>query len=110
VPRGMHIFTRTTYPFQLAFFAPAQRLLAQLPSHLAEMAAFSLSTGLRKSNVTGLQCSQVDLSRCMAWVHPDQSRTRKAIAVPLNEDAVRILTLQVGNILRMYLRSEAMLL
>lgn len=49
----------------------AERLLEQLPSHLAEMATFSLATGLRKSNVTGLQWSQIDMARCMAWVHPD---------------------------------------
>lgn len=75
----------------------AQRLLEQLPAHLARMAAFSLATGLRKSNVTDLQWSQVDLSRCMAWVHPDQSKTRRAIAVPLNQDAVRILSIQAGQ-------------
>lgn len=33
----------------------AQRLLAQLPPHMADMAAFSLSTGLRRANVTGLR-------------------------------------------------------
>jgi len=75
----------------------AQRLLEQLPSHLAEMVAFSLATGLRKSNVTGLQWSQIDLSRCMAWVHPDQSKSRQAIAVPLNRDAMRVLAVQVGK-------------
>jgi integrase len=77
--------------------AQAQRLLEQLPGHLAEMATFALATGLRKSNVTGLQWSQVDLTRRMAWVHPDQSKTRKAIAVPLNEDAMRVLLLRVGG-------------
>jgi integrase len=75
----------------------AQRLLEQLPSHLAEMAAFSLATGLRKSNVTELQWSQIDLPRCMAWVHPDQSKTRRAIAVPLNQDAMRVLSVQAGR-------------
>lgn len=75
----------------------AQRLLEQLPSHLAEMAAFSLATGLRKSNVTGLEWSQIDLARCMAWVHPDQSKTRRAIAVPLNQDAMRVLSVQAGR-------------
>jgi len=34
--------------------AEAQRLLAELPEHLADMAAFSLATGLRAANVTGL--------------------------------------------------------
>jgi len=33
----------------------AQQLLAALPKHLADMAAFSLATGLRRGNVTGLQ-------------------------------------------------------
>jgi len=40
----------------------AQCLLSELPEHLADMAAFSLATGLRASNVTGLQWSQVDLT------------------------------------------------
>lgn len=44
----------------------AQRLLRELPEHLADMAAFSLATGLRASNVTGLQWSQVDLTRRLA--------------------------------------------
>jgi integrase len=78
-------------------FHQAQRLLRELPEHLAEMAAFSLATGLRKSNVTGLQWAQVDLARCMAWVHPDQSKSRRAIAVPLNQDAMRVLTVQAGR-------------
>ncbi len=75
----------------------AERLLRELPAHLAEMAAFSLATGLRKANVTGLQWSQVDVARRMAWVHPDQSKTRKAIAVPFNDDALRVVALQVGK-------------
>src|SRR5471030_628063 len=75
----------------------AQRLLKELPPHLADMAAFSLATGLRKSNVTGLQWGQIDLSRCMAWVHPDQSKSRRAIPVPLNDDAMRVLTLRAGR-------------
>jgi len=41
----------------------ADRLLGTLPPHLADMAAFSLATGLRRANVTGLQWSQVDLVR-----------------------------------------------
>jgi len=75
----------------------AESLLLQLPSHLAEMTAFSLATGLRKSNVIGLCLSQVDLARRLAWIHPDQSKTRKAIAVPLNVDALRVIALQRGK-------------
>ena len=41
----------------------ARKLLAELPIHLADMAAFSLVTGLRRANVTDLQWTQVDLVR-----------------------------------------------
>jgi len=75
----------------------AQRLLAELPMHLADMAAFSLATGLRRANVTGMQWKQVDLIRRLAWIHPDQAKARKAIAVPLNEEAVLLLSKQVGK-------------
>ena len=75
----------------------AQRLLAELPEHLAAMAAFSLATGLRRANVTGLQWSQVDLVRRLAWIHPDQAKARKAIAVPLNAEAVGIIRKRIGK-------------
>lgn len=75
----------------------AQRLLAVLPKHLSDMAAFSLATGLRRANVTGLQWSQVDLTRRLAWIHPDQAKARKAIAVPLNAEAVLLIRKQIGK-------------
>lgn len=75
----------------------AQQLLAQLPPHLADMAAFSLSTGLRRANVTGLRWEQVDMDNRRAWVHPDQAKARKAIPVPLNDDAMKVIARQVGN-------------
>ena len=75
----------------------ALRLHAELPEHLAVMMAFSLATGLRRANVTGLEWTQVDLERRMAWVHPDQAKARKAIAVPLNEEALSILRSRLGQ-------------
>ncbi len=75
--------------------AEADRLLAELPEHLAEMARFSLETGLRRANVTGLQWSQVDLVRRVAWIHPDQAKARKAITVPLSDPAVAVLRRQL---------------
>lgn len=77
--------------------AEARRLLAELPEHLADLAAFSLATGLRRANATGLQWSQVDLSRRLAWIHPDQAKARKAIAVPLNAEAVIVIRKQIGR-------------
>ena len=77
--------------------AEADRLLAELPPHLCDMAAFNLETGLRAANVTGLRWSAVDLNRKLAWVHPDEAKARKAIPVPLNGEAVAILQKQIGK-------------
>ena len=75
----------------------ADRLLAELPPHLRDMAAFSLASGLRAANVTGLRWSAVDLDRRLAWVHPDEAKARRAIPVPLNGDAVTVLQKQIGK-------------
>jgi integrase len=75
----------------------AERLIAELPENLAEMVRFSLSTGLRKANVTGLEWSQVNLERRIAWIHPDQAKARKAIGVPLNAEAIVVLRRQMGK-------------
>jgi integrase len=74
----------------------ARRLLTELPPHLADMATFSLATGLRAANVTGLEWSQVDEERKLCWVHPDQAKARRAIAVPLNAEALAIVQRQRG--------------
>ena len=73
------------------------RALGRLLEHQADMAAFSLATGLRAANVTGLQWQQVDLTRQLAWVHPDQAKARRAIAVPLNGEAMALLRKPVGK-------------
>lgn len=75
----------------------AGRLLAILPGHLAAMARFTLATGLRESNVTGLEWSQIDMQRRVAWIHPDQAKSAKALGVPLNDDALDILKMQIGQ-------------
>jgi integrase len=75
----------------------AQRLLDELPPHLKDMAGFTLVTGLRQSNVTGLQWREVDLIKGHALIHPDQSKTKKAIPVPLNSLALDILEGQKGK-------------
>lgn len=75
----------------------ADTLIAELPPHLADMVRFSLETGLRRSNVTGLQWSQVDLVRRTAWIHPDQAKARKAIPIPLSNVAVEVLRKQIGR-------------
>lgn len=78
-------------------YSEAQRLLIQLPEHLQQIAAFSLETGLRRSNVTGLTWTQLDLGRRVAWIHADQAKSGHAIPVPLSAEAVRILRGQAGQ-------------
>lgn len=75
----------------------ANNLIAELPEHLADMVAFSLATGLRRSNVTGLHWAQVDLERRIAWIHADQAKARKAIPVPLNSAAIEIIRKNLGK-------------
>lgn len=69
----------------------ATRLLAVLPEHVANMAEFSLATGLRLSNVTGLTWKQVDMGQRLAWIHADQNKSKKDLVVPLNDSAAAIL-------------------
>ena len=75
----------------------ATRLIAQLPEHLADMARFSLETGLREANVTGLEWSQIDMPRRVAWVHADQAKAGRAIGVPLSVEATAIIRRWIGR-------------
>lgn len=70
----------------------ADTLLVELPDHLADMAEFSLATGLRESNVRLLRWSQVDTARRVAWVLSGQAKNGRALSVPLNADAIAVLT------------------
>jgi integrase len=75
----------------------ADRLLAELPPHLAAMARFSLATGLRQQNVVKLEWGQVDMERRVAWIHADQAKAGKTIHIPLNADAIIVLREQAGQ-------------
>jgi len=73
-----------------------ERLCVELPVHLEAMVRFSLATGLRESNVTRLEWSQVDMQRKVAWIHPDQAKAEKAIGIPLNAEAMHAIQMQIG--------------
>jgi integrase len=75
----------------------ADRLLRELPAHVAAMARLSLATGLREHNICGLEWAQIDFERRVLWIHADQSKTRRLITIPLNTDAVVILRGQHGQ-------------
>ncbi|MDR6740332.1 integrase [Herbaspirillum sp. 1173] len=83
---------------RVRFLSPKQaaRLLEELPPHLAAMAAFSLATGLRRSNVTGLRWEQIDMRERTVSFDGALTKNGRSQAVPLNDDAMRILTARKG--------------
>src|ERR1700674_5805037 len=75
----------------------AAALLGELPAHQRDVVIFALATGLRQSNVLGLEWARVDLEAGHAWVGAAQSKNRKPIAVPLNVTALEVLRRQLGK-------------
>ena len=75
----------------------AATLLEELPEHTQAMMRFTLATGLRESNVTGLEWNQIDMQSRIAWIHADQAKSGNVIRVPLNEDALTVLRQQIGK-------------
>jgi len=77
--------------------AEASNLLTDCSESLRWIVLFGLSTGLRERNVTMLEWSQVDMNKKVAWIHPDQAKSRRAIGIPLNPDALKAIRSQIGN-------------
>jgi integrase len=75
----------------------AARLLGELPPHLRAMARFTLATGLRESNVRGLEWHEVDLERRLAVIPAAKAKNKRALSVPLNAEAVLVIRAQLGR-------------
>jgi integrase len=75
----------------------AVRLLDALPDRLKAPAEFALLTGLRQANVFGLRWEQINMQTRTAWVKAEDAKAKKAIPVPLNQEAVDILKGQIGK-------------
>lgn len=73
------------------------RLHQELPEHLAEMALFSVATGLRQGNMKRLQWGKVNESLAVAWVDADEHKNGHAHSVPLNAVALSVLARQRGK-------------
>jgi len=78
---------------RVAFLSREQAdvLVASLPEKYRTPVRFALLTGLRKSNVFGLQWENVNLERGMVIVHADEAKAGERILVPLNSQAKAIL-------------------
>ncbi|HEX7907323.1 MAG TPA: site-specific integrase [Paraburkholderia sp.] len=76
----------------------ARRLLSEIRvGWVRDITELAFNTGLRYSNLTGLEWSQVDLVKKRAWIHPDQAKAAKPIGVPLNQAAIEVIRRQIGK-------------
>jgi integrase len=69
----------------------------ELPEHLADAMEFALHTGLRESNISSLEWSQINFDRCHAFIPAEKSKSGLAIAVPLNSQAMAVVEKQIGR-------------
>jgi integrase len=96
-PPKVRLFKEPTRRIRWLTREEAERLLKELPAHQAYAARFALATGLRQRNVLDLRWEDIDTARRTAWVHPDQAKAKRAICVPLNADAMRVLEALAGG-------------
>lgn len=84
---------------RVRYLTPDQfsRLVAELPPHLADMAVFSVMTGLRQGNVKGLRWADVDLRSRHVRVSGETFKNGRAQGFPLNEQAVAVLQKRIGQ-------------
>lgn len=75
----------------------AHRLIDELPDYFKPLVIFALATGLRRSNIIDLEWSQVDMGRKVAWIHPEQAKSGRAIGIALNDTACKVLQAQQGR-------------
>lgn len=64
------------------------RLRDELPEHLLHTATFAIATGLRASNVFGLQERHIDLKRRSMVIPGSEAKKGKPISIPLNDTAM----------------------
>lgn len=75
----------------------AATLYDALAEHLRPLYLFALATGLREQNVLRLEWGKVDLARRVMWVKAAAAKGKKPIGLPLNRDAIDVLTGQQGK-------------
>lgn len=84
------------------FMTPAQaaKLIAQLDTprrkHISDMVRFSLATGLREANVTGLTWGQIDRANKYMYVTAQNAKAKRTLRIPLNSQALAVLESRAG--------------
>lgn len=64
---------------------------------LADLAEFSIHTGVRENNALELRWDQLDLKRRVAWFYADQMKGRVPHGIPLNDAACAVLERREGT-------------
>jgi integrase len=89
---------RSPYPLT---WQEQDALFRRLPAHLARMALFAVNTGLRDSNVCGLQwqweVAVPEVGRSVFVVPPEAFKTKRPHVVILNDVALSIIESQRGK-------------
>jgi integrase len=73
-----------------------ERILREESPTLADLAEFSVATGLRENNALELRWDQVDLQRRVAWFYADQMKGKRPHGIPLNDAACAVLARRRG--------------
>jgi integrase len=61
-------------------------------SWMRDTAIMAVSTGMRESELFSLKPQQIDLRQRNAWVTHEKAKSKRARAVPLNNDSLEVLT------------------
>ncbi|RQS04530.1 site-specific integrase [Burkholderia sp. Bp9002] len=76
---------------------------------MRDAAIVAVATGMRQSELFGLTPSQVDLAQCNAWITHEGAKSKRARPVPLNDDAVGVLTRRLESAERLvFTRGEGL--
>jgi len=73
------------------------KLYKELPAHIKPMAKFAVSTGLRQANVLALRWANIDMGRRVMWVEAIRAKAKKAIGIPLSDEAMEALAAVHGD-------------
>lgn len=85
------MYKAETADFQWLTRTEFDALLPHLAPHVRQLARFAVCTGLRRTNITHLRWSQVDLKRKHVHVRAGETKAGRGLAVPLNADAIAVL-------------------
>lgn len=78
-------------------------------SWMRDAAIVAVATGMREGELFGLTPAQVDLAQRNAWITHEGAKSKRARAVPLNDDAMEIIARRMKTARRLvFTRGEAL--